>query len=41
MPDHDECDKNLFADDTTGYEIGTNIDNVLTNLQSELIKFDN
>jgi len=40
MPDHVECDTNLFADDTTGYVIGNNIDNVLIKLQSDLKKFD-
>ena len=41
MPDNIDCDTELFADDTTGFEVGNTVDSVLTNLQSNLEKVEN
>lgn len=40
MADHVECNIELYADDTTAYTINTTIDSVLSDLQSDLRKFD-
>ena len=39
MPNHVDCETNLFADDTTGYVVGKSVDTVLKNIQCNLDKF--